>query len=116
MKKAIVMGLLSAATLSLATSAWAGYWSGYFAISSLDTAVDGYVVTPGTPIANPAGCTNASPIYMNPGMTAGEKDLMNKTLLSAFLANRKVSLNVASGACTAASYPMYIYVRVDAAQ
>lgn len=116
MKKPYVVGLIVAATLSLATSAWAGYWSNFVTIASLDTAVDGYVVTPGASVGNPNNCANASPIYMYSGATAGEKDLMNKTLISAFLSNRKVKLNVASTVCTAAGYPAYIAVHLDAAQ
>jgi hypothetical protein len=121
MKKPYVIGLIAAATLSLATSAWAGFWSNYVTIANLDTAVDGYVVYPGTSAGNPGNCASVapgsvSPIYMYSGATAAEKDLMNKTLISAFLSNRKVRLNVASTVCTAAGYPEYIAVRLDAVQ
>jgi hypothetical protein len=117
MKKAHLMGLVAAATLSIAGSAWAGYWSNYVPISMLETAADGYVVYPGAALNNPGGCTNATPAYGYASSTAAEKDAMNKTLLSAFLANRKVKLNIASTVCTPDhNYPVYLSVRVDAAQ
>ena len=40
---------------------------------------------------------------------------MNKTLLSAFLAGRKVRLSLSQNACSKNNYPAYHMVRVDAA-
>ncbi len=114
MKKQHLVGLIVAATLSIAGSAFAGTWSPtYLQISNLETAVDGYVVYPGTAINNPAGCANTSQVFGSASTTAAEKELMSKTLLSAFLANRKVRLNVASTTCSSGGYPVYLGVRVD---
>ncbi len=121
MKKAHLMGLLGAATLTLATSAWAGVWSSYITIENLDTAPDGYWVyaNSSTPLNNPAGCANTTYAVPYSSASTTEKDLMSKTLLSAFLANRKVRLNMASTVCSGSGtsgYPVYLNVRVDYAQ
>jgi hypothetical protein len=115
MKKASLKGLIVAATLAIAGSAFGGVWAGYFQIANLDTAPDGYIVYPSTTLNNPAGCADTSQVWMYSSATAAEKDLMNKTLLSAFLDNRKVLLNIASSVCSNSSptHPVYLAVRVD---
>jgi hypothetical protein len=115
MKKAHLKGLVVAATLSLATTAFAGIWSSYTQLANLDTAADGYIVYPATAVNNPAGCSDTSQVWGYSASTAEEKDLMNRTLLSAFLANRKVRLNIASSVCSG-THPVYLAVRVDYAQ
>lgn len=115
MKRSYIMGLVGAATLSLAASAWAGAWTSYGQINNLDTSGDAYIVYMVTS-TNPAGCANTGQVEVYPSSTASEKELMNKTLLSAFLANRKVKLNVSSTTCSASGYPTYYQVRVDYAQ
>jgi len=118
MKKAHFMGLFGAATLSIAASAWAGYWSNHIKLANLDTATDGYVVFPdaSTPLNNPGNCANTSRAVGYASSSAADKDLMNRTLLAAFLANRKVKLNVASSVCSSAGYPVYLQVSLDADQ
>jgi hypothetical protein len=115
MKKMYLKGLVVAATLSIASTAFAGFWSSYVQLTNLDTAADGYIVYPSAAINNPAGCSDPSQVWGYSGSTDVEKDLMNKTLLSAFLANRKVRLNVASTVCSG-THPVYLAVRVDSAQ
>lgn len=118
MKKSYLQGLAIAATLLIGGTAFAGFWSSYVQISNLDTAADGYIVYPDTAVNNPANCTDTSQVWGYSGSSSVEKDLMNKTLLSSFLANRKVRLNVASTVCSSStpSHPVYLAVRVDAAQ
>lgn len=117
MKKARVLGVVAAVSLSLAGTAFAGFWSpSYVAINNLDTDGLGYVVYPGTTVNNPAGCVDTSPVSGYSGTSADERDLMDRTLLSAFLANRKVRLNIASTACSGSGtsgHPVYLAVRVD---
>lgn len=112
MKKISIMGLLGAATLSLAASASAGVWVGYSKIHNLDTSGGTYIVYTGSS-SNPAGCSNTGQFHAFPSATAADKDLMNKTLLSAFLANRKVLLNISETTCSSSGYPTYYQVRVD---
>jgi hypothetical protein len=113
MKKAHIMGLLGAATLSLAGGAWAGQWTGYVQIANLDTSGDAYIVYSSSTL-NPAGCAATGQAVVYPSSTAAEKDLMNKTLLSAFLANRKVRLDLSVNTCSG-GFPTYYQVRVDSA-
>jgi len=112
MKKFSVMGLLGAAILSLAGGAWAGVWGGYGRIHNLDTSGEAYIVYM-TTSTNPAGCANTGQVHVFPSAAAAEKELMSRTLLSAFLANRKVALNISSNTCSASGYPTYYQVRVD---
>ena len=117
MKKARIIGVITAAALTLVGTAFAGIWSPYVQIANLETTANGYDVYPAASAGNPNMCVDASPISGYTGTSAVEKDLMNKTLLSAFLANRKVRLEVASTVCSGGSdttgHPVYLHVRVD---
>lgn len=117
MKKAYI-GILSVlATLTLTGIAFADQMTGFFTISSLSltNGGDSYIVT-GSSTINPAGC--AATDYKEVGTTVGaeSRDLMNRTLLSAFLAGRKVRLNLSQNHCGATGRPAYYAVLLDSAQ
>jgi hypothetical protein len=114
-----IKGLIVGTTLlSLAAPAMAAQLSAYFYIQNLDSITGsggGYVVYPKNyTIVNPAGCPNTGKAEVYAGATAEERDLMNKTLLAAFMAGRMVRLSVSQNQCSANNYPAYHMVRVDA--
>ncbi|XXX79850.1 hypothetical protein WMF30_13855 [Sorangium sp. So ce134] len=117
LKRAPIMSLLGAAVLAMTSSAWAGWWSSYGAIDYLDTTPGvGYRVYhpySGNVNGNPASCANTG--YFEPfaSATATERELMDKTLLSAFLAGRKVKINISNSTCSAGGYPVYIWVQLS---
>jgi hypothetical protein len=110
----------AAAVLSVTTSAMAAQLTAYFELDNLDaiTSADaGYVVYPKNyTLPNPASCANTGKAEVYQSATAADKELMNKTLLSAFMAGRKVRLSLSSSTCSSNNYPAYHMVRVDAAQ
>ncbi|WP_437769273.1 hypothetical protein WMF27_09315 [Sorangium sp. So ce281] len=117
MKRFHIMGLVGAAALAITSGAFAGYWNPvYTVIDNLDTVPGiGYRVYTAT-TENPASCANTG--YLDPHSTipAAERQLMDRTLLSAFLAGRKVKFNISSQTCTAEGYPTYVWLRLDKAQ
>jgi hypothetical protein len=101
-----------------ALGAWAATWTSYFEIQNLDTVhlEDAYIVYPNGSVSNPNGCANADYYEVISTSPAATRELMNKTLLSAFLAGRKVRLSISTASCSANNRPAYAAVRVDADQ
>lgn len=107
----------SAALLTI-SNAWAGDWfSNYFPIVRLDNgdANDAYRVFMGVS-KNPNGCANNDYFEVYPTASAATKDLMNKTLLAALLAGRKIRLNISTTTCGASGRPAYTGVDVNSSQ
>lgn len=113
MKRLYVMALSGAAALAMTSSAWAYYWSAYNTITILNTAPGiGYrVYTAST--TNPASCANTGRVDPSSTTSADQRELMDKTLLAAFLAGRKVKMGISDTACTTDGYPIYLHVQVD---
>ncbi|WP_437830816.1 hypothetical protein [Sorangium sp. So ce1153] len=112
MKRLHVMALLGAAALGITSSAWAGTWYDSAAIDTIDT-VPGIGYRIYTTTGNPADCANTGRLDPISTITAAERQLMDKTILSAFLAGRKVQVNVSNSICTADGYPTYVWVRLS---
>jgi hypothetical protein len=95
-------------------SAWAASWSNYFTISNLRTVhlSDAMLIFSTAALHNPAGCANADYYEVKSDVTTAQKEVMNRMLLSAFLAGRKVKVEV-SGSCSAGNRPAYTAVQVD---
>lgn len=116
MKRLYVMAISGAAALAMTSSAWAYYWSAYTTITILNTAPGiGYRVYSAS-TTNPADCANTGRVDPSSTTSAEQRELMDKTLLAAFLAGRKVKLGLHDTACTSDGYPVYVHVQVDSAQ
>ena len=104
--------------LLVAGAARADGYSSYVTIRALEQTGDEYVIwTTGVTnnaTNNPASCTSGVGKYYfyTSGLTAASKELMTRTLLSAFLAGRKVQLIVKSTTCYS-NYPVVASAGVD---
>jgi hypothetical protein len=114
-----IKGMLAGAVLlSLSGAARAEQLTSYFYIQNLDANYAGggsyTVYAKNYTIPNPKGCANTgkAEIYVN--AAAADRDLMNKTLLAAFMAGRQVRLSISTATCSANNYPAYALVRLDA--
>jgi hypothetical protein len=130
-KLCIVAGILP---LLVGSHASAG-WNSFFLIDYLDTttypgpASDGYAISgPGTfsgGTSNPAGCTGSlNYAYPSPDVPAGAaRELLAKTVFSAYLAGKQVRLYISSTNCLltngtlggtgSAGAPVYLAVAVQ---
>ena len=119
MKKTVLSALVTSAILLASSLAFALATSGFSAISRLDVdrGTGSYFVTLSTPFASSQAACGASD-YIEIGSTVSPeaKELINKTLLAAFLAGRKVSVQVSSNQCGATGRPALYNVSLDAAQ
>lgn len=114
MKRLHIMTLLGAAALAITSSASAGIWSVYAVIDNLNTVPGiGYRIYTTATAGNPASCANTGHIDPIASTPAAERELMDRTLLSAFLAGRKVKINVSHSTCTSDGYPTYVWVQLD---
>lgn len=95
-------------------SAWAASWSNYFNISNLRTVhqSDLMLIFSTSAVHNPAGCANADYYEPKSDVTAVQKDLMNRMLLSAFHSGRQVKVEVSNN-CGATGRPAYTAIQVD---
>lgn len=109
-----MVGLLGISSVLVAAVAHADSWTIWGRIMDLQTVSDhGYRVQLGASlIQNPAGCANSDFYEAHNSLTAAELDLQNRTLLSAFLAGRKVRLYITSASCGPLGRPMYYGVRL----
>jgi len=103
------------AVLTVASVALADQWTGGFTIDRLSmvNGGDSYIVS-GASTINPAGCGSTDYREVGTTVSAVSRDLMNKTLLSAFLAGRKVRLNLSQNHCGATGRPAYYAIQLDA--
>jgi hypothetical protein len=105
-------------TMLLPATALADTWTSYFVIDYLDndgnTARDAFAVASdvGSFTTNPAGCAKTTYAVANPNASAASKEIMNKVLLAAFLAGRKVRLYMSSSICSSGNVT-YSAVAVD---
>lgn len=104
--------------LLVAGAARADNYSSFIIIDALEQEGDEYVTwTTGVTnnaTNNPASCSAGVGKYFfyTAGLTAASKELMTRTLLSAFLAGRKVQFTVKSSTCYN-NYPVISSVSVD---
>jgi hypothetical protein len=111
-------------------AAWAAPdgWSAYFSIGYMDND-DGNNASKDTlsvrksgfsTFDNPASCTgNTTWAVMKANSTAASKELMTRVLTSAYLAGRKVRLQVSGSTCSGGGTtgsPVFYAVAVDATQ
>jgi hypothetical protein len=119
MKTWIKSLIAGAAILSASATAMAAQTTSYFYVMNLDaitSAGGGYVVyAKDYTIPNPAGCANTGKAEVYKTATEEEREIMNRTLLAAFMAGRQVRLSISSATCSTNNYPAYHMVRVDAA-
>jgi hypothetical protein len=78
---------------------------------------DGYQIVFATALTsdndNPLDCTNNTVAEPDPGLTAAQKDLLSRTVLSALLAGKMIKLHIKeTGACINNS-PVYQGVRIQ---
>jgi hypothetical protein len=110
--------IVGTALLSVAAPVMAAQLTSYFYIQNLDAITSssgGYAVYARSyTIPNPAGCPNTGKAEVYTSSTAVDKDLMNRTLLAAFMAGRQVRLSISQNACSVNNYPAYHMVRLDA--
>lgn len=106
------------ATVAYVASA-ADVSSSFFAIERLEAGVggeEGYVIDPLSYTApNPKGCPSTGWVFMNPARSAAEREAMNKLLVGAFLAGKKVQVYVSDTTCSGGAstgYPVYNNVRL----
>jgi hypothetical protein len=122
MKVRIGLGVASAALLAVG-AAWAATDSTYFTVLNLvleESNAKGYTVVPQEALTgtdnNPHSCQNGPGRFLPLSTTdATSRDLQNRTLLSAFLAGKKVSLRLSSDACSGTGtqgYPVYFGVKL----
>ena len=105
MKRSFLLSNLALlGALTVAGVARADNYTQFMTIVSLEVLGDEMVVytsgVPNNPTNNPGGCTGGTArYYVHTASTSPEgRELMSKTLLSAFLAGRKVELYVESAA------------------
>ena len=116
--KGMLAGVMFLSLSILPGAARAEQLTAYFYIQNLDANNAGggsfAVYAKNYTIPNPKGCaaTGKAEVYVN--ASAADRDLMNKTLLAAFMAGRQVRLSISTATCSANSYPAYALVRVDA--
>ena len=111
--------------MAIAGVAWALPGStGFFSIQKLIVSgSSSYQVltnaVPNSPTTNPFMCSDSGRYVILSTLDAPTKDIINKTLMAAFLAGRKVSLTISDTVCTGGShtgFPVYTGVTVDSAQ
>lgn len=120
--KNMIKGLIAGAALLslplLPGVAHAEQQTSYFYIQNLDANYGGggsyTVYAKDYTIPNPKGCANSGKAEVYVSASAVDRELMNKTLLAAFMAGRKVKLSISTATCSANNYPAYAMVRVDA--
>jgi hypothetical protein len=116
-QKSIRISILCTAGLLATTAALAATQTGWLVIDDLviGTSMNGaYRVYPiGGATTNPASCANTEYYEVSGAATSAEKDLMNRTLLAAFLAGREIRLMVSGSGCAASGRPAYSEVLID---
>jgi hypothetical protein len=116
--KQLVFGLCTAGILSTAATAFAYVDTDYFVIERLEASTDaseGYRVYPQSySLPTNQGCSNHSFAEMHETSTAAERELINRTLLSAFLAGKKVKLRL--DGCGVAGRPRFRIVTLNVTQ
>lgn len=113
MKRIHIFTLAGAAALAMTSSAWANTLSSFFLIDFIDSSPPtGYRIHTSI-TTNPAGCANLGHLDPNPNVAAERRALSDKLLLSAFLAGRKVRLEVSSSTCSSDGYPTYNDVQLN---
>ena len=118
MERSRLFAAIALAGTFVTGSAWAVNWSGSKTIQELRQSFqkDAYEVTLTTALSgpndNPANCTDNTTAEMDVAVTASQKDLMNRTLLSAYLAGKNIRLHIkeSAGACQN-NRPIYEGVR-----
>jgi hypothetical protein len=115
MKKTHIGAGVVAAILTCAGAALADQWTGSFTIDTLSmlNGGDSYIVS-GSSTINPARCASTDYREVGTSVGAASREFMNRTLLSAFLAGRKVRLNLSQNQCGATGRPAYYAVQLDA--
>lgn len=123
-----LVALSFAATLAFgAADASAHTWTSYFSMDYIDTSTlgigEGYSISgPGDfegALSNPKNCDSKAYAYLSTSeiTSATERELMKKTILSAYLSGRRIRLLMSSSKCTGNSgtsgAPMYLAVAVE---
>lgn len=114
MRKIALFGLASAAVLAVTATALAYSDTSYFTILRLEassSSSDGYRVYPSGYSLPTEGCGSATFAEVHAGPTAAEKDLMSRTLLSAFLSGKQVKLRL--DGCGISGRPAYRIVTIS---
>ncbi len=113
---AAFIGVIGAITFT----AQADSTSTYFVIEGLEAGAlqeDGFGVDPlNYNVPNPKNCPSTGLALANPARSSAEKEAMNKLLLSAFLAGKKVTLFISDTTCSSGAttgFPVYNNVRVN---
>jgi hypothetical protein len=111
--KAKLLGL--AAVLGVAGTAHAAWTvTPYFIIANLDNTGEGVrVYQTGGVSHNPAGCGTTDWYEPKSGLTTAQKEPMERALLAAFMAGRKVRLGINTTTCGPNGRPGYEVVRLD---
>jgi hypothetical protein len=99
------------AIAAVATPAFASQDSGWLLIEKLEADTAGLSVVPVSGFHNPNNCSSTDLMEMDSGATAADKELMNKVLLSAFLAGKQVKFSVSVSSCQN-SRPKFFKVQV----
>lgn len=116
MKTRISQGLVAAAALLVSAPALcAAENTAWFDIANLQastSSANGYRVYADSYTLPSQGCAKSDFAEVQQGLTNGDTDLLNRTLLAAFMSGRKVQLRL--DGCGATGRPAYRIVRVDA--
>jgi hypothetical protein len=120
MKKLGLMGVSFIACTLASSALWAVNWT-----TSTRVIVEVrqshpnsfYEIVPNIPLTgnidNPASCSDGSIVEMDLGITGTQRDTLNRTVLSAFLAGKPVRLHIkeTAGACQN-GHPIYMGIRI----
>jgi hypothetical protein len=110
---------LSLSVIAVAASALAAVSMspGYLAIVNLDATPEGTRMWERSNVTfNPHGCSEVRFYEPASGISIEQREALDRTLLSAFLAGRKVRLGVDTANCGANNAPAYHTVRLDVAE
>jgi len=118
MNRARISGFLAAAGLLVSSSAFAINWTtNHRTILELRQSggKDTYEVSFVTPLTgtndNPLTCSDNTTAEMDPGLTATQKDLLNRTLLAAFMAGKTIRLHIKETGSCINNRPVFVGVR-----
>lgn len=117
--KRVVLSSTVAAGMLVATSAWA-FNTTFFTIQKLEmgTSMDGaYRIYPlgGETQDDCGGNSDYYELATGSTVSSAEKEVINRTLLSAFLAGKKIALRLRTE-CSASGRPAYYQVALDRSQ
>jgi hypothetical protein len=109
--------LVISAVLTVAGAAQAA-WSltSYFSIANLDSTAEGVRIYPSGGVAhNPASCPDTDYYEPRSGLTATQRESMERAILASFMAGRKIRLGINTSTCGPNGKPGYEVVRQDSA-